>query len=237
MLQFYRRLQAPRVISFDLDDTLYDNAPIMARAEQQVHDWLVQRLPQAGAWSLEQWRERRSHLLASDPGLAANMTLLRHATLLQGFKELGIADAQRWADDTVSEFIHQRSQIDVAPEVLAGLKALGQAFHVVAISNGNADIPKTVLHDRFEHVWQPTRRLRGKPYSDLFEQAQAQYPQFTAQQFLHVGDHPISDVFGAQRTGWQSAWYRGGLGKPEQLQVLPTLSYSDFSQLLNVLIK
>ena len=33
-MQFYRRWQPVAAISFDLDDTLYDNGPAIARAEQ-----------------------------------------------------------------------------------------------------------------------------------------------------------------------------------------------------------
>ena len=32
-MQFFRRWQPPKIISFDLDDTLYDNVPVMQTAE------------------------------------------------------------------------------------------------------------------------------------------------------------------------------------------------------------
>ena len=32
-------------ITFDLDDTLWDIWPIIARAERRLHDWLVERYP------------------------------------------------------------------------------------------------------------------------------------------------------------------------------------------------
>ena len=33
-MEFFRRLHDIRAISFDLDDTLYDNRPVIERAEQ-----------------------------------------------------------------------------------------------------------------------------------------------------------------------------------------------------------
>ena len=39
-MQFYRRWQPVAAISFDLDDTLYDNGPAIARAEQ----WMLSHL-------------------------------------------------------------------------------------------------------------------------------------------------------------------------------------------------
>ncbi|GAL07766.1 putative FMN hydrolase [Photobacterium aphoticum] len=40
-MQVYRPFPAPKAITFDLDDTLYDNRPVIRRAEQAMYDWLA----------------------------------------------------------------------------------------------------------------------------------------------------------------------------------------------------
>ena len=40
-MQFHRRWHLPKVISFDLDDTLYDNVPVMQRTEEVAHSYIA----------------------------------------------------------------------------------------------------------------------------------------------------------------------------------------------------
>ena len=35
-MQFYRSFRSPKALTFDLDDTLYDNHPVILRAEQAM---------------------------------------------------------------------------------------------------------------------------------------------------------------------------------------------------------
>jgi hypothetical protein len=44
-LKIMRRLIAPRVITFDLDDTLWDAAEVLTRAEISFHVYLQQHYP------------------------------------------------------------------------------------------------------------------------------------------------------------------------------------------------
>ena len=45
-MQFFRRWQPPKIISFDLDDTLYDNVPVMQTAEHSVQQYIVDKFPE-----------------------------------------------------------------------------------------------------------------------------------------------------------------------------------------------
>ena len=36
-MQFYRTFKRPVAIGFDLDDTLYDNLPVLLTAEDELH--------------------------------------------------------------------------------------------------------------------------------------------------------------------------------------------------------
>lgn len=239
MVQFYRRLHRPQVISFDLDDTLYDNVPVMQRAEAEMTLFLQQQYPQSKAWQAQDWQQLRLRMMQRDDALAANMTLLRLATIEQGLRQFGIASAmaKTGAEQAMQVFLDHRNQIQVPTEAQQLLASLRAHYHLIAISNGNVEVEKTALAGAFEHVFQPTEQHRGKPHADLFAAAMAVYPNLQARDFLHVGDHPYSDVLGAQRVGWQSAWFKGGLGRAEALHLLPTFSFQTLPQLAQTLTR
>ena len=225
MIQFHRRLRPVKVISFDLDDTLYDNGPVMQRAEQALVDHLHERFPQTSHWHLDDWRAMRDALAAKDSLLAGNMTALRVTTLRQGLAQAGIAEqlARQASEDAMAHFLTFRNRIDVAPEVHRLLDALAGRFPLVAISNGNADINKIGLQPYFAAAWQPSDKVRGKPTTDMFIAAQ-QALGFHPSELLHIGDHPISDVQGAARFGAQSVWLNTS-GQPHpSLTWLPTVT-------------
>jgi len=239
MVQFYRRLHRPQVVSFDLDDTLYDNVPVMQRAEAEVTAFLHRQYPQSQVWDTHDWQHLRLKMMQSDATLASNMTLLRLATLEHGLRQLGVAAtaAKSGADAAMDLFLAHRNQVQVPAEAHELLARLQPQYQLIAISNGNVNVEKTALAGCFAHVFQPTEQLRGKPHQDLFAAAMAVYPQLQPQDFLHVGDHPYSDILGAQRVGWQSAWFKGGLGRAEALQLLPTFSFQTLPQLAATLTR
>lgn len=225
MIQFHRRLRPVKAISFDLDDTLYDNRPVMARAEQALVTYLHHHFPQTQAIDLQQWRSIRDTLAHQDVGLAGNMSALRMATLEHGLRQAGVdgAAATRGRDDAMAHFLRFRNQIEIAPEVHQMLTSLAARFPLIAISNGNADIHQIGLQDYFTSAWQPSAQLRGKPTTDMFLAAQQELG-FKPAELLHIGDHPISDVQSAARFGAQSVWLNAS-GLPDaNLTWLPTVT-------------
>ena len=63
---------APRVISFDLDDTLWPVAPVIEGAERTLFAWLETRHPQAvHGHSIESMRALRARIAEQFPGAAS----------------------------------------------------------------------------------------------------------------------------------------------------------------------
>lgn len=238
-MQFYRRLMPVQALSFDLDDTLYDNVPVMQRAEQAVRDFVVREFPQTATWQAADWSAHRMALMRREPDLASNMTQLRLRALAAGLQSFGIGDdeARAGADAAFAHFMSHRNAVDIAPAVHQQLAALAQRYPLYALSNGNVNVDAIGLGDYFQGVLQPSESLRGKPFADMFQAASAMQPQLAPYNWLHVGDSPSADVLGAHRVGWQSAWFTGGLGRAEHLQVLPTLAYHDLAKLAQFLLK
>ncbi|AVJ57168.1 phosphoesterase [Idiomarina sp. OT37-5b] len=233
-LSFYRRLKRFSVISFDLDDTLYDNVPIMQAAEHNVQRFIEQHYPQTRHWQLEHWRQRRNQLMTRNVELASNMTLLRLTTLREGFAEAGVKDPERAAERVMEQFHRHRSDFEVAAETHQLLQQLSQRYRLAAISNGNVDCQRIGLSQWFDIIVQPTQGLRGKPHRDMFDAVLAHY-SIAAEELLHIGDHPTSDILGAHRAGCQTGWFGGGLGTFDQLRVLPTFRFNQLQQLHELL--
>lgn len=236
MIQFHRRLRPIKIISFDLDDTLYDNGPVMLRAEQALLEHLHAEYPATQHMQLNDWRSLRDQLAAKDNTLASNMTALRLATLSEGLIRNGIAKALARAasEEAMSHFLDHRSDVEIAPEVHQLLDALAGRFPLLAISNGNADIQKLGLQNYFTQAWQPSAQLRGKPTTDMFEAAR-QDLGFAPGELLHIGDHPVSDIQGAARFGAQSVWLNEAGLSSKQLTWLPTITITHLPALQQVL--
>lgn len=238
-MQFYRRLYPVQALSFDLDDTLYDNVPVMLRAEAESYQALCAMFPEAQQWSQQQWAQRRWQLMQTEVSLASDMTALRLATLARGLMALGVSkpQAEQGAEQAFAIFLEYRNQVSVPQATHDLLQELGQHFPLVALSNGNVDTQAIGLRDYFAAVVQPGNGLRGKPHSDMFAQVMPQFPKVAARGWLHIGDSPYADVLGAQRMGWQTVWFSGGIYTADALQVLPTVTLSDVSQLRQLLLK
>lgn len=238
-MQFYRRLYPVQALSFDLDDTLYNNVPVMQRAEQAVRDFMVQEFPQTAPWQAQDWLRHRQQIMYDNPDLASNMTQLRLTALADGLRQFAVADDEIDAgvEAAFAHFMQHRNAVEISAEVHQAMRELAEHFPLVALSNGNVDVTAIGLGEYFRHVFQPSASLRGKPFADMFRAAEGKLPDIAPQQWLHIGDSPSADVLGAHRAGWQSAWFTGGLGRAEHLQVLPTLVYSSLPQLTQQLLK
>ncbi|RUO79886.1 phosphoesterase [Idiomarina tyrosinivorans] len=234
-MKFFRRPKPVKAISFDLDDTLYDNVPVMLNAEQQVQAFIQQRYPSLRDWRIEDWRALRLEVMQRYPELATNMTELRLKTLAIGLEKSGEQQIETHAQRIMEEFLRHRNAVTISAETHQLLTRLKQRYPLFALSNGNVNVDEIGLADYFSAVIQPSVSIRGKPHEDMFKLAQSYLPDIPASAWLHVGDHPVSDVVGAQRAGWQTAWFNDGLGRPEHLRVLPTIELSRVTDLLDIL--
>lgn len=230
MIQFHRRLRPVRVISFDLDDTLYDNGPVMQRAEQQLAEYLARQHPSVSHMQADDWRNLRDKVAveAGQQGnteLAYNMTALRRQTLHRALGDAGVAhhELDKYVNKAMEFFFEHRNQVTVTVDVHRLLANLAQRWPLVAISNGNADLTRLGLADYFSGHWQPTSQLRGKPTSDMFDDA-CERLNIPARYWLHIGDHPVSDVQGAARFGAQTIWLNESGLPDRRLTWLPTVT-------------
>ena len=70
-----------QLITFDLDDTLWDTAPVIVSAEAVLREWLSEHAPNLGAVPVEHLWAIREQVLANEPGLKHRISALRRRVL------------------------------------------------------------------------------------------------------------------------------------------------------------
>ncbi|AZE86540.1 2-haloalkanoic acid dehalogenase [Pseudomonas orientalis] len=200
-----------KLITFDLDDTLWDNVPVIISAEASMREWLAINASKVGDLPLEHFASLRQQVLQRHPELKHRISVLRHRVLLHAFEEAGYPqhEATEMADVCFEAFIHARHQLTVFPEAEPMLKALRQHFLLGVITNGNADVQRVGLADYFHFALRAEDIGIAKPDARLFQEA-LQRGGVDASAAVHVGDHPGDDIAGAQQAGLRAVWFNPG---------------------------
>lgn len=236
-MKLYRRLTEIKAISFDLDDTLYSNKPVMQAIEKKMIAYFT-NLPilkhylkngmsdQHKLFNAQFWSHFRQQAILEQPDLTHDVVKIRLVTYQLGFMSLGLSIdiAKKEAQTALDYFIEQRSDFAV-PEASKKLLAdLSEKYTLIAISNGNVDTKTLGISQYFKHIyhagWQANGKLlRQKPANDMFVLA-CNTLAIKPSQLLHIGDCGYSDIQGALRAGCQSVWLSCyDVGKP--ITVLP----------------
>lgn len=235
-MQFFRRLQDIRAISFDLDDTLYDNRPVIENAEQWMVDHMRDRYLASAMYDRAWWLQLKHELQRTDPSLHDDVSRCRLMMLEVGLQRGGMAESQakQEAKQVFAEFLEVRSQVVVPAESIEVLKQLSRHFPLVVITNGNVLLERIGLDGHFKHVLKAGNGRKMKPAPDMFRLMAAQL-KLRPQQILHVGDDVTTDIFGAIRNGYQAAWINNQGQDWRTLHTLPHLMLQDIRDLLTLL--
>ena len=197
-----------KLITFDLDDTLWDTAPVIVSAEAILRDWLAANAPDLGAVPVEHLYAIRERLVQAEPGLKHRISALRRRVLFRALEDVGYSEnkARELANEGFEVFLHARHQIDIFPEVQPVLEILRHSYTLGVVTNGNADVRRLGLADYFKFALCAEDLGIGKPDPQPFLEALRQ-GQVEAHAAVHIGDHPGDDIAGAQRAGLRAIWF------------------------------
>lgn len=194
----------PRAITLDLDDTLWEIAPVIQRAEYALHAWLRMHAPRCAArYSIEQLRTLRDAVAAANPQLAHDFTAQRKLSLTQALAEAD--DDPALADAAFESFHTARNTVELYPDVPDALPRLAARAPLAALTNGNADLGRIGLHGNFVFALAAREHGAAKPDSGIFHAA-CDRLGLEPHEVLHVGDNPEHDVLGAHRAGLRTCW-------------------------------
>ena len=224
-----------KLITFDLDDTLWDTAPVIVSAEAVLRDWLAANAPSLGAVPVEHLYAIRERLVATEPGLKHRISALRRRVLFHALEDVGYSEnkARELANEGFEVFLQARHQIDIFPEVQPVLEILRHSYTLGVVTNGNADVRRLGLSDYFKFALCAEDMGIGKPDPKPFLEALRQ-GQVEAHAAVHIGDHPGDDIVGAQRAGLRAIWFNPQ-GKAWEADSRPDAEIQRLSQLPELL--
>jgi putative hydrolase of the HAD superfamily len=205
------------VVSFDLDETLWEFMPMMDRALAVAVDELRQREPSVGPIEVAELHRVRAEVAEQMEGTYEE---LRRESFRRVLAERGAHNpelsswmVERWMEARVRTV---RLLDDVEPAMDA-LTARG--YLLGAITNGNFPLHRLPLAGRLAFIVHAEHVGEEKPAPAPFARA-AELAGIGSERerWVHVGDSVESDVLGAQRFGLRAVWLnRRGLDLPEDV--------------------
>ena len=211
---------AVRAICFDLDNTLWEVEPVLARAERILADWLAARYPDiAAAFVPTDLQRVREALVLERPDQAHDFTFLRRETLKRVAASAGLdaAAATLLAHDAFAQWHAARNDLTPYAEVVPALGRLRARFRLATLSNGNADLARIGLAHHFECTLHAAGLGCAKPDPRSYARL-AEVLTLSPGEILFVGDEPHADVVGPRAAGMQTVWVnRGAVVWPDGL--------------------
>jgi 2-haloalkanoic acid dehalogenase type II len=193
-----------RAVAFDLDNTLWDIAPVIERAEARLHEWLLEHCPRIPERvSLDDMRAARESLAREEPHNAHDFTYLRVTALARHARQCGYEEevAQR----AFEVFFTARNELDLFADVRPALERLRPRYLLATLSNGNADIARVGLAEFFVLSLNARQIGVGKPHPRCFERL-AEELRVAPGEIVYVGDDPVLDVEASRAAGLRTAW-------------------------------
>lgn len=197
-----------RLITFDLDDTLWDNRPVIMGAETAMRDWISAHAARLASQPVDYLGQTRSRLLEGEPSLRYRLSELRRRTLRHALEGVGYAadEAQHLAEGAFQAMLEARHAITFFADTVTTLERLANQYQLGVITNGNADVRRLGLADYFSFILCAEELGVGKPDPKPFQEALSR-SGMQAAQAVHIGDHPGDDIAGARAAGWRAVWF------------------------------
>lgn len=193
-----------RAIAFDLDNTLWDVEPVLARAEGALQTWLAEHGPRIVArLTPADMRRAREELAQREPHNAHDVTYLRLTALIAHACEHDYDE--KLAHQAFAVFLAARNEVEVFPDVAPALVRLLRRFKLGSLSNGNADLKHIGLDHLFAVSLNARQLGSAKPERRCFEEL-ARELGCRAHEILYVGDEPLLDVVAARAAGFGTVW-------------------------------
>lgn len=205
-----------RLVTFDLDGTLWNLDGVIERAIGAMNRWLASRAPAYAAVPREEADALHRAVLQAQPALAHDMSALRLAVLRSALEHAGEPPdrAASLAEGAFAEFLDWRHRVTLFPDALPVLGELRERHTLAALTNGNADYQRLGLDRYFAFGYSAADVGARKPHPAMFRQALA-HASVPAAEAVHVGDHPVDDVQGAADVGMGTVWVDlGGAREP-----------------------
>lgn len=111
-----------------------------------------------------------------------------------------------YANDAFDVFYRHRNRVEFFPNVSSTLNALKKHYKLAALTNGNANPIDTGLQLHLDFFISAEQTGIAKPDPGIFS-ALLEKSKLSAEECVHIGDHPQLDIMAAQQCGMRSIWF------------------------------
>ena len=215
-----------KLITFDLDDTFWDIAPVIIKAEKDTRAWLRKTVGEIEWGSMSDFMGIREDLIKVMPSLEWDIGLLRKEIYKQKLKNIVANESERneLINTAYSMFLEKRHEVIFYDGVYDAIEKLSKKYYLGILTNGNADIFKYDIGRFFDFSISSFDVQDNKPNKPHFESAKNKYENISYEEIIHIGDHQINDVYGAYQLGMKAIWFNNmnnewdqSFDKPDEL--------------------
>ena len=200
-------LRQIKAISFDGDMTLWDFDKVMRHSLGFALEELRKRVPgkASAELTIDLMIGIRNGVAAELSGKLVNLEAIRLRAFERTVEYVGRDTPDLAAHLNAIYLKHRFEDVELYPDVLPALDALGRGYALGLLSNGNGYPDRCGLQNRFAFVVFSQEVGVEKPAAAMFEEA-CRRAGCAPQELMHVGDSLESDVQGAQRIGALAVW-------------------------------
>ncbi len=198
-----------KLITFDLDDTLWDNLVVIKEAVRQCYSWLLDNYPKLmDHYDLEGLDALKNRFREQYPEFRHQVSRARIIGMEIALEEAGYdrEEVVAGAEAAFEIFSQWRRRIAYYPGVLETLEYLHEHYTLAALTNGNIEMANLQIERFFDFVLKAEDINSSKPDPLMYQLAMEQ-AGVTADEMLHIGDSPENDVLAAKKLGIHTVWF------------------------------
>ena len=197
-----------RVITFDLDDTLWDNVPTITKAEIETRKWIENKVGKIDWGDLNDFLNLRKELIKEDESIKWDISKLRKEIFRRKLAHITPEKYRnKLVEDAFAVFISRRHEVMLFDGVEVALKQLSKNFLLGVLTNGNADIFRFNIGKYFSFSVSSLEAKNSKPDRAHFDKAIEIMENIKFDEILHIGDHQVNDILAAYNLGIESLWF------------------------------
>ena len=206
-----------KMITFDLDDTLWDNRPTILKAEIDTRKWIEDKVGEVQWGDFDDFLSLREELIKEDASIEWDISKLRKEIFRKKISHITPSNLRdEIVDKAFNIFITRRHEIELFDGVKESLENLSKKYILGVLTNGNADVYRFDIGKYFKFSISSLEAKNSKPNRAHFDKAIELVDGIQFNQILHIGDHQINDILGAYNLGIDTLWFNNNNEKWSQ---------------------
>jgi len=200
---------AIKVITFDLDNTLWEVDPVIIAAETACFQWLNDNCQHFSTrFTRDSLLELRMEIWKQHPEYRHQVSESRIKALSLALERCDYApeEAQQKAQQAFDIFIAKRHDVSYFEDTEETLAVLKNHYKIGALTNGNANVKRLSISRYFDFSFSAEQLNSSKPKPAHFIAALDE-TGVQPHEIVHIGDHPDDDIRGAKEQGFKTIWF------------------------------